>query len=300
MQLFLKENYRKNLALKFIRINNVTYLIEIIQEKNDTISSEEKIYSENNKICEIRYFRTLKQDTKLSKEDLFMRGIKPFSVTDSIRVYAYDEDWKVKEIQLLQDRKSIEKYGTFSYSPKEFQLTETDIYVTGKAKEDRRIHISVQNLTAQDYFVEISEEGKKASISKAVLVESRSFKSLDFDIKFASGFKALYLTVENSNNKTKDLKVQTIGYDLNQSDFVAEEDLRKRRAIELKIDKDVFIEIVGNNKLVTFRNKKIEINLPTSKLLNKLDGGLLPKGKYIAELQNLGTAEKRYCRIRIK
>ncbi|MGK0364955.1 MAG: hypothetical protein ACI85O_002016, partial [Saprospiraceae bacterium] len=27
MQRFLKENYRKNLALKFIRINNVTYLI---------------------------------------------------------------------------------------------------------------------------------------------------------------------------------------------------------------------------------------------------------------------------------
>ncbi|MGK0365595.1 MAG: hypothetical protein ACI85O_002661, partial [Saprospiraceae bacterium] len=26
MQRFLKENYRKNLALKFIRINNVTYL----------------------------------------------------------------------------------------------------------------------------------------------------------------------------------------------------------------------------------------------------------------------------------
>ncbi|MGK0366473.1 MAG: hypothetical protein ACI85O_003546, partial [Saprospiraceae bacterium] len=25
MQRFLKENYRKNLALKFIRINNVTY-----------------------------------------------------------------------------------------------------------------------------------------------------------------------------------------------------------------------------------------------------------------------------------
>ncbi|MGK0365772.1 MAG: hypothetical protein ACI85O_002840, partial [Saprospiraceae bacterium] len=27
MQRFLKENYRKNLALKFIRINNVTYLL---------------------------------------------------------------------------------------------------------------------------------------------------------------------------------------------------------------------------------------------------------------------------------
>jgi hypothetical protein len=28
MQLFLKENYRKNLSLKFIYINNVTYLHE--------------------------------------------------------------------------------------------------------------------------------------------------------------------------------------------------------------------------------------------------------------------------------
>ncbi|MGK0365682.1 MAG: hypothetical protein ACI85O_002748, partial [Saprospiraceae bacterium] len=28
MQRFLKENYRKNLALKFIRINNVTYLLK--------------------------------------------------------------------------------------------------------------------------------------------------------------------------------------------------------------------------------------------------------------------------------
>jgi DNA polymerase-3 subunit epsilon len=30
MQRFLKENYRKNLALKFIRINNVTYLIDFM------------------------------------------------------------------------------------------------------------------------------------------------------------------------------------------------------------------------------------------------------------------------------
>ncbi|MGK0365878.1 MAG: hypothetical protein ACI85O_002948, partial [Saprospiraceae bacterium] len=34
MQRFLKENYRKNLALKFIRINNVTYLIVIILFEN--------------------------------------------------------------------------------------------------------------------------------------------------------------------------------------------------------------------------------------------------------------------------
>ncbi|MGK0365203.1 MAG: hypothetical protein ACI85O_002268, partial [Saprospiraceae bacterium] len=33
MQRFLKENYRKNLALKFIRINNVTYLFEPISTK---------------------------------------------------------------------------------------------------------------------------------------------------------------------------------------------------------------------------------------------------------------------------
>ncbi|MGK0365045.1 MAG: hypothetical protein ACI85O_002108, partial [Saprospiraceae bacterium] len=33
MQRFLKENYRKNLALKFIRINNVTYLtVDILDQ----------------------------------------------------------------------------------------------------------------------------------------------------------------------------------------------------------------------------------------------------------------------------
>ncbi|MGK0366034.1 MAG: hypothetical protein ACI85O_003105, partial [Saprospiraceae bacterium] len=34
MQRFLKENYRKNLALKFIRINNVTYLAFSKKTKN--------------------------------------------------------------------------------------------------------------------------------------------------------------------------------------------------------------------------------------------------------------------------
>ncbi|MGK0365714.1 MAG: hypothetical protein ACI85O_002782, partial [Saprospiraceae bacterium] len=37
MQRFLKENYRKNLALKFIRINNVTYLMMIFKKKKNPI-----------------------------------------------------------------------------------------------------------------------------------------------------------------------------------------------------------------------------------------------------------------------
>jgi hypothetical protein len=40
MQRFLKENYRKNLALKFIRINNVTYL-EAVNFANERMKGME-------------------------------------------------------------------------------------------------------------------------------------------------------------------------------------------------------------------------------------------------------------------
>ncbi|MGK0364103.1 MAG: hypothetical protein ACI85O_001157, partial [Saprospiraceae bacterium] len=60
-QRFLKENYRKNLALKFIRINNVTYLFRLIEgvdevkfatlSKNDlNIILDFFVQNENNKL----------------------------------------------------------------------------------------------------------------------------------------------------------------------------------------------------------------------------------------------------------
>ncbi|MGK0366356.1 MAG: hypothetical protein ACI85O_003429, partial [Saprospiraceae bacterium] len=67
MQRFLKENYRKNLALKFIRINNVTYL------KSANIQNEFVVVS-----LKFRSF-----DKSLREMEGFTKGLKFGNITFS-------------------------------------------------------------------------------------------------------------------------------------------------------------------------------------------------------------------------
>lgn len=288
-----------SLLFLFTHAQSDNVQIEIIEENGDTISSSEKIYSPNDVICEIRYFRTIKNEDKMSKEDMFMKGIKPFYSLDSIKIFTYNENWKLKSTRLLQDRKSIDKFHSSTYHNQEFQLTENEIYFTGRTQSEREIHIGIQNLTAQDYHINIRKEGEVVPIREDMLIENRSTKSLIYIFKFSSGLKDIDLIIENSNGKQKNLMIQTVGYDLIKSDFVEKENLRKRKVIKFEENKDIFIEVVGNYKLLTVKSKKFEKQLPTSKLVNELEGNL-KRGKYTLELQNLQTSEKRYCRIKIK
>ena len=105
---------------------------------------------------------------------------------------------------------------------------------------------------------------------------------------------------DNSNGETKDLKIQTIGYDLEAKDFVSEIKLKKQKYFEFKQGNDIFIDALKTYKLMTIRGKRFEKKVPSSQLLTKLEGDLLAKGKYVVELQDLGTGEKRYCRVKIR
>jgi len=275
-------------------------IIDIFQEKGDTIFSEKRIETENGKISEIRYTRSIEYEGKYWKEDLSIRGLKPFGCTDSIRLYEYDADWKILATKVLRERKSIAEYRPVSYSSEEFQLTENTIYITGRTNEEKKVIIGLQNLTAQDFFIEIRRKGESVLIQEPFLVKNRSTKTIKYDVKFSAGSKEIFLNLKNSNGKTRDLKIQMIGYDLTPSNFVSKKDLKKRKTITLKAGKDIFMDVSGNTKLLTIKNRKRELNIPTSKILTRLEGDSLAKGKYIFELQNLGTNEKRYCRVKIE
>lgn len=297
MRYFLTSIFCLLFFLTHAQTENV--ITEIIEENGDTLTSVKKIFAPNDKICEIIYFRKSKKVLKMSKEDMFIRGIKPYYSLDSVKIFAYDENWKLKPTQLLQDRDALAQFRSSTYPSKEFQLTENEIYFTGKTRSEREIHIGVQNLSPQDYYINIRKEGEVVPIREDLLIENRSTKSLIYTFKFSSRVNDFDLIIENSNGKQQNLKIQTVGFDLIQSDFVKKEDLKKRKVIEFEQNKDIFIDVVGNYKLLTVKGKKFKVQIPTSKLVNKLEGNLAA-GKYILELQNLQTNEKRYCRVKIK
>jgi hypothetical protein len=273
---------------------------EIVRVENDTIYSVLNIYTENKKLCEKRYYRKLQSQRGMNKEDFFMRGIRAYNSLDSVKRYIYNQNWELESEYMIQERDLIKEYKSFHYSSEEFEIQESFLIVEGKANQIKSLQLFINNLTPQNYYIKFVSLSKKLIFQdEGILHLNRLGKDYNFNVELKSGVNQIELVIENSNKKSKSLKIKTIGFDLSHSDFVDQSKLPQFEEIELNGGKEIFIEIKGNDKLLTIKNKDMEVKFPVSKVHNKLDKNFLQKGSYVLELLNLQSEEIKLCKVKV-
>lgn len=273
--------------------------IEKIEKiENDTIFSVIEIYTENGKICEKRYFRSLESQQKYSKEDLFMLGIKPLFILDSVFFNTYDKDWYLSQSLLISNHNELEKQTEYRYLAEQIFIEEQYFKIESKANTNKTFEIEILNPTPQNYELKIESITENIKINgTSEILPNRSSKKYEVEIEIEQGINTSEILITNSNGVEKKIKVMTVGYDLIESDFTKE--LAESKVVEINRKEKVFIEIKGNEKLLIIKNRIREKQIPVSKLINSINGNLLSNGINNLELVNLATNQIMKIQIKV-
>lgn len=283
---------QSSLKATIIAVNDTIYYL-----MNDAASSK--------KIEKIIYCRKSPDYKAQSKEDNFMRGgIKPFFQIDSIKYFVYNYNWELVKEKVLKgsELKEDNNKDVVVYDiRKDFEVDQGILRIEGRSNAVQAGKINLKNNLPQDYFIRwTSNHNNIQFLEEEKMFLNRSKLSIDFKVTIEPGKHEYYITLQNSNNKSERIKIETIGYELLETDFVDKSKLSFSEEIVLRKDSAIYIEVLGNNKLLKIKDKHQEYNLSVSKVTNKVDKNSLKKGAYVFELHNLGRGEVRFCEIKIE
>lgn len=275
----------------------------IIKESKDTVLLQKEHKLLNDKIGETFYYKTLKHQEGLSKEVLFMRGLKFYLEIDSVKYYIYDNQWKLKEVetQKVEGDTLKERININPYLKDEFELEKTLYQISGQSKSIGLLEIKLKNNLPQDYFIELISNGDVVNFQKEQpLILSRENHLIILEIKIEQGVNHHMVKLKKSNGFETEIGINTIGYDILKEDFVDESKTELIKIKTMNRADDIYLEIEGNKKLLKIKKEGGEINLPVSKVVNVIHGNTLKEGEYILELINLETLHKQICKIKIE
>ncbi|MGK0365371.1 MAG: hypothetical protein ACI85O_002437, partial [Saprospiraceae bacterium] len=162
MQRFLKENYRKNLALKFIRINNVTYLFEDSIPYLVSIFYE-KCYSFND--FYINSLFEIKVDDSSYKYKEFLKPMELMRIVSEVENIISQN---TKQISLEYSFKEFKKVGFdnknyFSFIRFNFENTQFKISSNGSKK------------TTTHFYLDWLTKNEMEEILKSITTEHQTF-----------------------------------------------------------------------------------------------------------------------------
>ena len=267
---------------------------EIIKIENDTIYFIEHWYNDDGMLLEKRYCRSLESQKDFDDEDLYMRSMRRFYELDSIRVFVYDENWNLEKSYSIKNRAE-----DMPYSSEQISIEQDFIRIEGMANTEKMVNLVFKNTTAQDYTLDLYSKSKNVDLpTPSQLFINRSKKNYPITIKLGHGIDNVEIIASNSNGFKKTVRLEIIGYDIADKDFVKEPSETVLTEIETK--DEIFIEIKGDEKLLLINSGKDRQQAPVSRLINKVSKEHFKEGINSLELINLTTGEKRHCRIFLK
>ncbi len=272
---------------------------EIIRIENNTVYSIDRVFMADKKLCHEKYYKMLEDEMHKSKEHLFIVGKTRFYSLDSMKIYSYDVNGQLIDANMIDETDLMDQYNFFPYSDTEIGINEESLSLEGRENKSKCISIELSNLTPQNYSITLNSTSPYIDLpSKSINLRNRTSKYIELKVKLQPGVNDINLMLDNSNKKSKLIKINTVGYHLTQSDFSPNKNRLVRRKFKAK--EAIYIETKGNYKLLKIENRQSEIiYLPVSKKVNKIDAHLLKKGKYLLELKNLQTNESLFCKMKI-
>jgi len=154
-----------------------------------------------------------------------MSGIKPFYKLDSVIIYEYAPDWKLKKVNIIKEDHSFHQY-----SQDEIEVSKEFLHLEGKANSLQKIELKISNRTPQNYkfnFISNKEILKVPTSEKLLLNRSEMISNIE--VKIEHGINEFELLIKNSNEESKQIKIETIGYDLMENDFKAPVDKSSKK-----------------------------------------------------------------------
>ncbi|TXF90519.1 hypothetical protein FUA23_05310 [Neolewinella aurantiaca] len=260
-------------------------------------SIADTVYSRWGQPESIRYYSLIDVE-ELSPAERFQRGIKPGDGTENIRqldsIYVIDEDkagtlFKGSEMHELPGAPARRAGNAVKKAKKaDSSFTATD-YVEGRAGMlvQRKVMTgkSVEDIKRLDDSPEIElidkmGAGKEAIVAKVRIPEGSTQRKLILDLGEGEKREKLY---------------SIRGYHLNETDFKPEQELTEEQTWRAEGRNYLYLRLRSTEKLLYISQGETRYKpVPVGRQLDEVYLKGLATGKYLLEIIDLGTQEKRY------
>ena len=235
----------------------------------------------------------------MSKEELFMRGIGSLGRTDSLQVYWYAADRSLDSGSIAYNRELENKYRGRLYDESGFKVEEVNASVSGHAGAKVSAGLDIVNQSPQDLLIRLTDLGGFISATDSLLVPARQTVPLPLTVMLQAGDASQAIVLECPPYAAQKVWVRSVGYDLVEMDFTPDRALATSTPHRVNADRDILVEVIGNQKLLTVLGADGLARVPPSKRLNTIESSTLAPGDYLLKLHNLGSETELYCGIRV-
>ena len=286
----------------------------------------------------IKYWTKSQNMLGLSKDILFMRGIKMDEKLDYIErldslkiidrsknvereeyfgdeiktiVYEYDSIGVSSYSMIIKDKlgrsfyfsdsklKGV-PYPKLKNEIKPIGINRESFQEIGKVGESKELHVSIFNNDVKPIELNINVS-QPSIVPKKSRIECLpdSIMQLQFSLNFLSEDYNSQMLILSERDTLYMIDIQAQSFDVGSENFCLHSELRGSQT--LTINKEILrISLHSNEKLLHIKNDGLVIHTqPVSKVVNEVNVSEFKNGDYILEIKDLGTGISRFCKINI-
>lgn len=261
----------------------------LLYEDGDTVKYERISFFPNGHPAQVVYITEGRGRKFLAKSDLFMmdgeeRKRKYFQKLDSCFVYYYDEAWG------LVGKKAGESIRILEEG---FLIGEKNLVAEGHVGDLARKTVELTNTTTQTKVIRVESPDKLLAEPQGVRLLARGEESVGLGFELGRGVNGGIIQISDQNGEKQWVRVETIGYDLLDSDFSA-----TKEAPPLRIGGgEAYVQGASDEKMLKIHHGSKVSMFPLSKRLNIISRPELSGERCLFELVDLGTGGSRYCQV---
>ncbi len=205
--------------------------------------------------------------------------------------YHYDKDGKLSHIEKRQEEQYI-----YIDEDQVLEVDQYHIQVEGKIGEEQWGKLELRNTAKQALALTFKTTDVANSLDRqSIQLLVGETDTLLLKVQIAAPASRSTLQILRDMEPILTLPISVNGYDLSEEDFTPES---SAQALSFTNRKSLFLQIDNKEKLLKiYRNGVQLVHSPISQIKNEIDMQSLKPGEYRFEITDLGSQEKRYCKV---